>query len=125
VVAFFDRAPITGIVTTLGRFLHAIILSGQRVRGRQRLPIPAPFLSGEEWFPDLEGSSSVAVGATCRHERRGRMLVAIRENESAAGTGAPWRSVARWRRWPAPSTCSSGRSRLTTTATYHGTEMVV
>jgi branched-chain amino acid transport system permease protein len=86
-VAFFDRAsPIYPAIVTLALpvVFTQIVLSGGAFTGSSSgLPIPAPFLSGEQWFW-IAGGLLLAV-AVCAYvfvtSDAGRVLVAMRENE--------------------------------------------
>jgi branched-chain amino acid transport system permease protein len=86
-LSFFDRAsPIYAAIVTLALpvVFTQIILSGGAYTGSSSgLPIPAPFLSVEQWFW-ISGGLLLAV-ATAAYvfvtSDAGRLLVAIRENE--------------------------------------------
>ena len=86
-LAFFDRAsPIYAAIVTLALpvVFTQIILSGGAYTGSSSgLPIPAPFLSIEQWFW-ISGGLLLAVTVAAYllvTSDAGRLLVAIRENE--------------------------------------------
>jgi branched-chain amino acid transport system permease protein len=86
-LAFFDRAsPIYVAIVTLALpvvFTQVILSGGAYTGSSSGLPIPAPFLSGEQWFW-ISGGLLLAVAVSAYvfvTSDAGRVLVAIRENE--------------------------------------------